>query len=62
MQANDTPLILETTPLSTKRSALARLKRSLKSYQALFILTVLFPTLVAGVYYGLIASERFISE
>jgi capsular polysaccharide transport system permease protein len=41
---------------------MAGLKRFLKSYKALFVLTVLIPTALAGLYYGALASERFISE
>ena len=39
-----------------------RLRRLLKRLDGIFILTVLIPTLLAGVYYGAIASDVYISE
>ena len=39
-----------------------RWRRALRHFNGLFILTVVLPTLAAGVYYGLIASDVFISE
>lgn len=38
------------------------MKLHLRRIDALFVLTVLLPTLVAGLYYGLVASDVYISE
>ena len=40
----------------------ARLKRLLRRFDAIFLVTVLVPTLLASVYYGLVASDVYISE
>ncbi len=37
-------------------------RRLLRRLDGLFLLTVLLPTLVAGVYYGLVASDVYVSE
>lgn len=62
MQANDSPLLTQEPAAPVQPTLRARLRRFVKSYQALFGLTVLLPTLLAGGYYGLLASDRYISE
>lgn len=48
------------TVLQTARPS--RLNRVLARLDFVFMLTVLLPTLVAGIYYGVVASDVFISE
>ena len=43
-------------------AAPSRLKRLLRRFDAIFIITVLIPTLVAALYFGAIASDVYISE
>lgn len=40
----------------------SRLKRLLKRLDAIFLITVLIPTLLASIYYGFVASDVYISE
>lgn len=40
----------------------SRLQRLFKRFDAVFIVTVLLPTLLAAVYYGMVASDVYISE
>jgi len=40
----------------------SRLRRLFKRFDAVFIVTVLVPTLVAALYYGMVASDVYISE
>lgn len=40
----------------------SRLRRLLKRFDVVFIVTVLLPTLIAAVYYGTVASDVYISE
>jgi capsular polysaccharide transport system permease protein len=64
VQANDAPLNVQ-PPEPAPPPALSlktRLKRFLKSYKALFLLTVLAPTVLAAGYFGVLASDRYISE
>ncbi len=60
MKPDDSPLLLPPPPV--KPRLWARLKRRLSSSVVIFTLTVGLPTLFAGLYYGLIASDRYISE
>jgi capsular polysaccharide transport system permease protein len=63
VQANDAPLSAQLPePAPPAVPLKSRLKRFLKSYRALFLLSVALPTLLAGGYYGLVASDRYISE
>jgi capsular polysaccharide transport system permease protein len=67
MKANDAPLIIqdvapEPPPRPPLKARLSAMKRFLQSYLALFMLTVLLPTAIAGLYFGAVASERFVSE
>lgn len=54
------------TPISPTAPAApaapSRLKRLLRRFDAIFIITVLIPTLVAALYFGAIASDVYISE
>jgi capsular polysaccharide transport system permease protein len=62
VRANDSPLLTQEPPPPVRPTLRARLRRFVKSYWALFGLTVLLPTALAGGYYGLVASDRYISE
>jgi capsular polysaccharide transport system permease protein len=58
LDANPSPLVLQDArPLLS-----ARLRRQLRRIDVIFILTVLVPTLLAAIYYGLVASDVYISE
>lgn len=40
----------------------SRLRRLVRRFDVIFLITVLLPTLVAGVYYGAVASDVYVSE
>ncbi len=40
----------------------SRLRRLLRRFDAVFVITVVLPTLVAALYYGMVASDVYISE
>ena len=46
----------------TSPAAPSRLKRALRRFDAIFLITVLAPTLLAALYFGAIASDVYISE
>lgn len=48
--------------LSVQESGVAFLRYKLRKLSVLFILTVLVPTLIAALYFGIIASDVYISE
>ena len=56
--------LAELAPLtsSTVLAAPSRLQRLVRRFDAIFIITVLLPTLVAALYFGVIASNVYISE
>ena len=54
-----TPAIAIPPPAQPKPS---RLKRLLRRFDAIFIVTVLLPTLAAAAYFGFVASDVYISE
>jgi capsular polysaccharide transport system permease protein len=53
---------LSPRPALLEQARPSRLKRVLRRLDAIFVLTVLLPTLAAGLYYGLMASDVYISE
>jgi capsular polysaccharide transport system permease protein len=60
MDMSDAPLIPETAVEPKRRPS--RVRRLLRRFNGLFFLSVALPTAVAGVYFGTIASDVYISE
>jgi len=50
------------SPVVLQQARPSRLKRLLRRFDAIFMLTVLLPTGLAGIYYGAVASDVYISE
>lgn len=55
MDATPSPIVLQQAQPS-------RLRRALRRIDAIFLITVLLPTLLACLYYGVVASDVYISE
>ena len=56
------PTALPAAPAPAAAPASTRWQRLLRRFDAIFIITVLLPTLVAALYFGAIASDVYISE
>jgi capsular polysaccharide transport system permease protein len=61
MDLSDTPALPEAAVAAPAKPP-SRLRRMLRRIDGLFIIAVLLPTLAAGVYFGAIASDVYISE
>src|SRR4030095_11474604 len=53
---------LTTTTTPTREGQPSRLRRLLGRVDAIFVVTVIIPTVLASVYYGLVASDVYTSE
>jgi capsular polysaccharide transport system permease protein len=60
MDMSDAPVLPQATQMS--KSKPSRMKRLLRRFSGLFLASVIAPTTVAGIYFGAIASDVYISE